>query len=46
MTPGAFTPRWRTVELMENSTAQEHLIDPCRLLDGPTSAEANPKWER
>ena len=36
----AFISKWRTAELKERSTAQEHFIDLYRLLGQPTPAEA------
>jgi hypothetical protein len=37
-----FIAKWKHVELKERSAAQEHFIDPCRLLGHPTPAEADP----
>ena len=37
--------KWRSSELKERSASQEHFIDLCRLLGGPTPAEGNPAVE-
>jgi len=41
MTPTDFVAKWRAAQLKERSTTQEHFTDLCRLLDEPTSTEAN-----
>lgn len=40
-----FIRKWWAAELKERSSAQEHFIDLCRLLDEPTPATADPKGE-
>ncbi len=42
MTPDAFVSKWTGVTLKERSSAQEHFLDLCHLLDEPTPAEADP----
>ena len=42
LTPQQFVQKWRSSTLKERSSAQEHFIDLCRLLDHPTPAEADP----
>ncbi len=42
LTPQAFVQKWRSSTLKERSSAQEHFIDLCRLIDHPTPAEADP----
>jgi hypothetical protein len=44
-TVDAFIRKWRATELKENSAAQEHFLDLCRILDEPTPAEADPAGE-
>ena len=44
-TANEFIAKWRTVELKEQSAAQEHFIDLCRLAGHPTPAEADPSGE-
>ena len=42
MTPDQFIAKWRGTTLNERSAAQEHFLDLCRLLEQPTTAEADP----
>jgi hypothetical protein len=43
MTPSEFIKKWKAASLKERSAAQEHFIDPCRLLGEQTPAEADPE---
>ncbi len=40
--PSTFVSKWRSTDLKERSSYQEHFIDVCRLLDHPTPAELDP----
>ncbi len=40
-----FIQKWSDSELKERSSAQEHFIDLCRLIEHPTPAEADPQGE-
>ena len=42
LAPGPFAAEWRGVTTTEKAAAQEHFIDPCRMLGGPTPHEADP----
>lgn len=42
MTPYEFIKKWKSVALTERSSAQEHFLDLCRLVDHPTPAEMDP----
>jgi hypothetical protein len=46
LTPQAFVNKWQSNIQKERSTAQEHFIDLCRLIDHPTPNEADPTGER
>ena len=46
MTPAEFIAKRRASELKECSASQEHFIDLCRMLDEPTSSDADPTGER
>ncbi|MCF8004704.1 MAG: hypothetical protein K9L32_10985 [Chromatiaceae bacterium] len=41
-----FVRKWTGVTLKERSSAQEHFLDLCHLLEEPTPAEADPTGER
>ena len=45
MNAAEFVAKWKKADLKERSTAQEHFIDLCRLLEHPTPAEADPTGE-
>ena len=45
MTPTAFIEKWQKTKLSERSSAQEHFLDLCKLLEQPTPAEADPTAE-
>lgn len=40
-----FVQKWSAADLSERAASQEHFIDLCRLLENPTSAEADPKGQ-
>jgi hypothetical protein len=42
LTPAAFAAKWHGVTTTEKTSAQEHLIDLCRMLGEPTPHEADP----
>jgi hypothetical protein len=41
MTPDQFIDKWTGVTLKERSSAHEHFLDLCRLLEEPSPAEAD-----
>lgn len=43
MTPHEFIKKWKSTDLTERASAQEHFIDLCRLFEHPTPTEADPK---
>lgn len=43
LTPQEFVKKWDRTELKEKSSAQEHFIDICRMLDHGTPAEDDPE---
>lgn len=45
MTPEQFIDKWSRTRTKEKSSAQEHFIDLCRLLDEPTPNEADPQGQ-
>lgn len=45
MTPADFIKKWQQTKLSERSSAQEHFLDLCKLLEQPTPAEADPTGE-
>jgi type II restriction/modification system DNA methylase subunit YeeA len=45
MTPSEFIRKWKAANLKEQSAAQEHFIDLCRLLEERTPADADPLGE-
>ena len=45
MTPYEFVSKWGRATLSESAGSQEHFIDICRLVGGPTPAEADPSGD-
>ncbi len=46
MNPQEFVNKWRNVQLKERSSAQEHFLDLCQLVNHPTPADYDPTGQK